>query len=385
MKILQVIPTVDPSVGGVAPAMLALSRGLLRRGHQIEVVTVDPPSAPWLHQSDVPIHGVGSGLTTYAYSPELDRWLAAQKHNYDRVIVNGMWQYPGLAVWRQFAGATPYYVFPHGMLDPWFKRTYPLKHVKKWLYWPWAEYRILRDATAVIYTSEQERIEARQSFWLYRANERVSPLGVEPPAELCGSSKTFLFEEFPQLRNTRPLVFLGRIHPKKGCDIAIQAFAAAAGSRSGLSLVFAGPDQIGWQKQLESLTKRLGVADRVVFVGMLQGEMKQSALLDADAFILPSHQENFGMAVVEALALGVPVLISNRINIAGEIEADGAGYVAGDDLAGTTSLIRRWLDTPETAREVMRRKAKECYARRYSIERAADSLFKILCEIPTPA
>ena len=81
-------------------------------------------------------------------------WLRIHGGDYDRVIANGMWQYPSFAVWRHFAGSvTPYYVFPHGMLDPWFKRTYPIKHLKKWLYWPWAEYRILRDAAAVIFTS----------------------------------------------------------------------------------------------------------------------------------------------------------------------------------------------------------------------------------------
>src|SRR4051794_2334435 len=155
--------------------MLALSRGIIRQGHQIEIVVLDSPSAEWLRAIEIPVHAVGRGLTGYRYSPALDRWLKTNGDKFDRVIVNGLWQYPGLAVWRRFHRTqTPYYVFPHGMLDTWFKRTYPLKHVKKWFYWPWAEYRVLRDAAAVIYTSEQERLESRGSFWLYRARERVS-------------------------------------------------------------------------------------------------------------------------------------------------------------------------------------------------------------------
>src|SRR6476646_2695037 len=138
--------------------MLTLSRGMVRRGHDVEIVALDPPDAEWLRSMEPRVHAIGRGTGFYGYSPVLDRWFRAHRDEYDRVIVNGLWQYPGLAVWRRFSGTTtPYFVFPHGMLDPWFKRTYPLKHIKKWFYWPWAEYRILRDAAAVIFTSEEER------------------------------------------------------------------------------------------------------------------------------------------------------------------------------------------------------------------------------------
>jgi glycosyltransferase involved in cell wall biosynthesis len=116
---------------------------------------------------------------------------------------------------------------------------------------------------------------------------------------------------------------------------------------------------------------------------MLTGEMKQSVLVNADALILPSHQENFGMAVVEALAVGVPVLISNRINIWREIETDQAGYVDNDDLAGTKSLIERWINTDSAQRDLMRTAARRCFANRFEIGRAVDSLLNIL-EEPAP-
>jgi glycosyltransferase involved in cell wall biosynthesis len=295
--------------------------------------------------------------------------------------VNGVWQYPGFAVWRRLARShLPYYVFPHGMLDPWFKRTYPLKHLKKWLYWPWAEYRVLRDAAAVIFTSEQERIEARESFWLYRVREKISPLGVDPPPPVTPKVKDELFRRFPQLQNKRLLLFLGRLHPKKGCDLAIEAFAKVANRDGNAALVFGGSDQIGWRKELETRAQDLGLGSSIVFAGMLDGDVKQSALANADAFILPSHQENFGMAVVEALAAGLPTLISDRINIWHEIEACGAGYVAPDDLAGTTALLQQWYDTPAEKKEGMRCNAQECFARRFEINPAVDSLLKILSE-----
>jgi glycosyltransferase involved in cell wall biosynthesis len=113
---------------------------------------------------------------------------------------------------------------------------------------------------------------------------------------------------------------------------------------------------------------------------MLDGEMKQGALASAEAFILPSHQENFGMAVVEALAAGLPVLISDRVNIWREIDADRAGYVESDDIAGTTRLIQRWIATPAAEREAMGRNARSCFERRFKIERAVDSLLQILSQ-----
>jgi glycosyltransferase involved in cell wall biosynthesis len=380
LKILQILPTLDPNAGGVASAVLSLSRGLTRRGHKIEIVVLDDPAAPWLADADLTIHQLDRGLTNYCYSPKLLPWLRKHGGDYDRVIVNGLWQYLSFATWRRFGGShVPYYVFPHGMLDPWFKRTYPVKHLKKWCYWPWAEYRVLRDARAVIFTSEQERTEARESFWLYRCREKISPLGVDAPAPVSSAVKETFLARFPQLRNQRALLFLGRLHPKKGCDIAIEALAALSGA-GNISLVVAGPDQIGWRQELEKLAARLGVESRVIFTGMLQGDMKQGALGSAEALLLPSHQENFGMAVVDALAVGLPVLISNRINIWREIEADRAGYVANDNISGVKSLIDRWTITPPEQRDAMRSNARQCFINRFEISRAVDSLLKILSE-----
>ncbi|HEV3244169.1 MAG TPA: glycosyltransferase [Chthoniobacterales bacterium] len=381
MKILQLVHTLDPSVGGVATSVLALSRGLARRGHKIDIVVLDDPSAAWIANIDLNVHALGSGLTSYRYSRSLLPWLR-QHGDYDRVIVNGIWQYLSFAAWRRYAGSQiPYYVFPHGMLDPWFKETFPLKHLKKWLYWPWAEYRVLRDAAAVIFTSEEERLQARQSFWLYRCREKVSPLGVEAPP-ISKSAKSEFLARYPRLQNTRNFLFLGRLHPKKGCDILLDAFARVR-SADSISLILAGPDQIGWESDLRRQVARLNLANRVAFTGMLQGTIKQGAFACADAFVLPSHQENFGISVVEALAAGVPVLISNRVNVWREIDTDRAGYVESDDLAGTTRLLQRWIDTAPTERETMRQNARNCFEQRFEIDRAVDSLLRILNEVPT--
>ena len=379
LKILQLVHTLDPSVGGVAASVLALSRGLARRGHKLDIVVLDDSASPWLADIALPIHALGAGLTSYRYSSKLLPWLKKQGGDYDRVIVNGIWQYLSFAAWRRYAGSSiPYYVFPHGMLDPWFKETFPLKHLKKWLYWPWAEYRVLRDAAAVIFTSEEERSQARKSFWLYRCREKVSPLGVEAPP-ISSNAKLEFLSRYPQLQNARIFLFLGRLHPKKGCDMLLEAFAQMR-SNDSISLILAGPDQVGWESDLRRQVTRLNLTNRVVFTGMLEGSMKQGAFANAEAFVLPSHQENFGISVVEALAASVPVLVSNRVNIWREIEADRAGYVESDDLAGTTRLLQRWIDTAPAEREMVRQNARRCFEQRFEIDRAVDSLLQILNE-----
>jgi glycosyltransferase involved in cell wall biosynthesis len=384
MKILRAIHTVNPALGGPIESVKQSSAVLARRGHAVEIISLDPPDAPWVRDSPVPVHALGPGRGGYGYSPRFSLWLAEHHADYDAMIVHGLWQYNSFGVWRALRGtATPYFVFPHGMLDPWFKRTYPLKHIKKLLYWPWAEYRVLRDAAAVLFTSEEERRLARESFALYRCNEVVVNYGTAAPALDLDSAREEFFHDFPKLRGQQFLLFLGRLHEKKGCDLLIEAFAALRNSSGGKAvphLVLAGP--CGDEEYLRHL-KRLAAATTkddgsIIFTGMLTGSRKWGAFSAAEAFVLPSHQENFGIAVVEALAGGTPVLLSNKVNIWREIEGDGAGYVENDDLAGTTALLKRWLATASDVRAAMRARAQDCFARRFDIERATDSLLEVL-------
>jgi glycosyltransferase involved in cell wall biosynthesis len=284
--------------------------------------------------------------------------------------------------------SVPYYVFTHGMLDPWFRHRYPLKHLKKLMYWPWAEYRVLRDARAVLFTSEEECRLARKSFGLYRANEWVVNYGVpEPAGDPVAQREAFLLQ-FPTLRGKRFLLFLGRIHPKKGCDLLIQAFAAVRPLDPALELVIAGPDQVGMQARLVRLAERLGVADAVTWTGMIRGDVKTGAFRAAEAFVLPSHQENFGVAVAESLACGTPVLISNKVNIWREVVEDGSGLAADDTLSGTVEMLQTWVELGGEERHQMSLRAFGSFATRFNAETAAESLLEVIehhAEPPRPA
>jgi glycosyltransferase involved in cell wall biosynthesis len=379
MRILHLLASLDPKAGGPAEGVRQGGVTLLEMGHDVEVVTLDDPGATFLQDFPLPVHALGPSRGNYRYCPRLVPWLQSHAAQFDAVIVNGLWQYHSFGAWRALREAdVPYYVYPHGMLDPWFKRTYALKHLKKWLYWPWAEYRVLRDARAVLFTTEDERLLARQSFWLYRVTEAVLTYGTSAPPQNDAELREGFLLAYPQLRGKRVILFLGRIHEKKGCDLLISAFANVAGLDCDAHLVIAGPDSSGWRSTLHEQAERLGVAQRITWTGMLQGPLKWGAFYASEAFVLPSHQENFGIAVAEALGCGVPALISNKVNIWREIDADGAGFIAADTVEGTEKNLRRWLTLDAERHAHMSARARDLFKARFTVDAMSRDLLRVL-------
>lgn len=379
MKILRVITSIDPALGGPVEAARRIDEVLLARGHQVELVCLDDPAASYIGSYPAKTIALGPSAGGYGYNARLVPWLKANARDFDAVIVDGLWQYHSFGVWRALSALdVPYFVFTHGMLDPWFKRAYPLKHLKKWLYWPWAEYRVLRDARGVIFTCEDEMLLARQSFWLYHCNELIVTLGTSSPPRFDAALVDSFLSSFPECRQRRLILFLGRIHEKKGCDLLIRAFADQARLEKDIHLVMAGPDQTGWADDLKAMAAEAGVADRITWTGMLAGERKWGAFHAAEIFALPSHQENFGIAVVEALGCGKPVLISNKVNIWREIKADGVGWISEDTAFGCKAALLEWLNTAPEELQAMNDRAMQSFAQRFHIESTVDSLLEVL-------
>ena len=377
MHILHVISSMSPADGGPPKAVRQLVEAYVEIGDSIEVACQDDPDEPYLADIPCPVHALGpSFLGRYGLSPRLWRWLHSNAHRFDGIVMNGIWTFPGLAVSSAARRArTPYGVFVHGGLDPWFNRTYPLKHLKKLLYWP-LQHAVLRDAQAVFFTTRTERDLAQTSFSPSRWKSVVVPYGINDPEErrkaperaradgverrrLRRGRPAEQIEEFyrrlPALRDRGFLLFLGRLHEKKGCDLLLQAFARTAASAPEVDLVIAGPDHAAMQGKLQHLAEKLGIASRV----------------------LPSHQENFGIAVVEALAVGRPVLISNQVNIWRDVESDAAGLVDDDTVDGTERLLRRWFHFPAPERKAMGVRARDCFVSRYAMNRAAVAINRI--------
>jgi len=367
MRILHVIPSIDPATGGPVEGLRQLCAIYGAGGHEVDVASMDSPEFARGIQFPAPVIALGPGWGTYGYAPRAASWIRANLARYDVVIIDGIWQYNAVAAYRALAGSgVPYGLFAHGMLDPYFKERHPLKHLKKVLYWHGILRRILRDANAVFFTCEEEKLLARQSFSRYKVNEAVIPFGsFGPDCDLAAASEEFL-AKWPDLRGRRLAICLGRIHPKKGTDLLIRAFAGEMAHDPTWRLVIAGPDQIGWQKELEALANSLGVADRITWTGMLKGTIKWGAFASSEVFILPSHQENFGIVVAEAMSCGLPVVVSNKVNIWREIETHRAGMVFEDTLEGTSSILHRWSELSPEEIAALRGQARRCFDEQFN-------------------
>lgn len=377
MKILRIIASMDPKGGGPSEGIRQVSQELLKMGHHTECLTLDDPAASWRAAQNLAIHAMGPGLGGYAYASKFKPWLKQHAHDYDAIIISGIWQYHSIAARNVLVEmGVPYLIFTHGMLDPWFKRTYPLKHLKKSLYWPLGDYRVLRDAHAVLFTSEEERRLARHSFRQYRAREVVVNYGTSMPPQNSDYLREKFIQLYPELRGKKLITFLSRIQEKKGCDLLIGAFAKIALSDPDLHLIMAGPDQTGWVATLKAQAQALGITQRITWTGMLQGDAKWGALYASAVFALPSHQENFGIAVAEAMGCGLPVLISDKVNIWREIESDGAGLVGPDTAAGTEQVLRSWAGMDLAAQLQMAVCAKNTFIRRYTVQAMAQSVLE---------
>jgi len=370
MKILHLHRSCNPVFGGPIEYTTQLGLKWLEMGHKVHWISLDPPGAQWVKKFPLPITALGQWRHRYGLSPVVIEWLWEHAAEYDAVMVHGLWQFQGLAAFHALKrGGPPYFVMVHGMLDPWFKNTYPLKHLKKSLYWKLVESHVLRRARGVIFTCEEERLLAQNTFQPYQAREFVVVSGTQKPAGNKEKWEAAFYKKFPDLRGKRLLVFLSRLHLKKGCDMLLKAFAKYGGP---LHLVIAGPDE---EPEHVVELRLLAAGLPVTFTGMLRGDLKWGALSAAEAFILPSHQENFGMVVAESLAMGTPVLISNKVNIWREIEADAAGLVENDDLQGTERLLQRWHATDQ---EAMREAARRCFATRFDIQKTAENMLVVL-------
>lgn len=390
MKLLQVISSMDPRTGGPCQAVRNYFPEIIAKGNSMEVVCLDNPRADYLRHEHLPIHALGQGRGPWHYHPAIRPWLEANLPRFDAVILNGLWQFPGFALSQvtQLPGMPEYFVFPHGMLDPWFQRApgRRLKAVRNWLHWKLFERHVIHQARAVLFTCAEEMRLARETFQPYHPQSQINVgFGIVSPPEYYPGMSAAFFEKCPGLKDEPYLLFLGRINPKKGVDILIRAYAelwqtAAAGQLGPLpKLVMAGPGlETTFGQQMHSLVANTCPPSSVFWPGMLTGDAKWGSLHHAGAFVLTSHQENFGIAVVESLACGTPVLISNQINIWREIDKDKAGLVAADTLTGARQLLRSWQNHSPIEKQVMKDNAKICYEKNFRMDTAAQKLLEAI-------
>ncbi|HVE79023.1 MAG TPA: glycosyltransferase [Gemmatimonadaceae bacterium] len=375
MKVLHVIPSVSLADGGPSVAIGELAAAMGQAGADVTVATTDADGPGRL---DVPIGEPvpGPGGVTYwhfrhhlsgwKFSVGLTRWLAANVAAYDVVEVHALFSYATIPACRLARRAgVPYVIRPLGTLDAWSLRH---RRWKKAPYFAAVERRHLTRAAGIHCTSDAEAAAVRALGFGDLA--WVVPLGVTP-----GPSAA------PRPGRGRRILYLARLHPKKGLPLLIDAMARLGSDLADAELVVAGAGDPGYEERLRGQARAAGVAERVRFVGHVTGAEKARLLAEADVFVLPSSQENFGLSATEAMAAGVPVILSEAVAVAGAACDAGAALVAARDAGAIADALARVLRDGELRRAMSERAA--AFARRhYSWDRAAAALLQRFAALP---
>jgi glycosyltransferase involved in cell wall biosynthesis len=396
MKLLHITASMDPKLGGVAQALKTIVKGLNAHPNvQNEVVSFDDPDAVFIRENPDQIHALGLGKGPWFYNPAYLNWSIQNLHRFDAVILHGLWNYQGygfIKALKQLKSksvakadasfSTKFFVMPHGMLDPYFQKASgrKLKAVRNWLYWKLIERNVINLADGLLFTCEAELMLASKTFTPYHpAKEIVVGLGVEEPPVYTDVMREAFLNKCPGLKDQPYLLFISRIHEKKGTDLLVDAYIDIQESdKSSFQLVVAGPglETPYGQKIKSSALKVKQKENPVLFPDMLTGNAKWGAFFGCAAFVLPSHQENFGIAVVEALACGKPVLISDQVNIWTEIAASKAGIIAADTASGTLELLESWNKLSNEQKTEMGENARLCYEKHFAVSPAANQFLK---------
>jgi glycosyltransferase involved in cell wall biosynthesis len=390
LRILHIIGSVDPRGGGTTDHVFSSSRVWSEHKHECHVLCLDPPDAECVRRSPLTTFALGPRgrlsdlarrlpLLRYGYAPRLGRWLEENVHRYDAVILNGLWNYTTYGSWQALrTQRVPFYLFPHGMLDPWLKEAHPVNHFLRSVFWLLFERKVVRDCSEIFFACEEERQLAHQYFLRGSRRGRVGGFGTREPAGDRAVQRSTFLSRFPQMRGRKIILFLSRIHPKKGLDLLIHAFSRHARTFREFDLLIAGPDSVGLKPQLVRLCADLRVDDRVHWTGMLSGDEKWGAFHSASFFVLPSHQENFGIAVVEAMAVAVPVLITRKVNIWREVEACRAGRAVGDNVNGIAEGLEYMCGLPPSRLAAMAQNARNCFTEQFDLEKNALELLELM-------
>lgn len=359
-----------------------MARGLARAGMTVDIATTDDNGPDHL---SVPLEQpvVGDGYTVwyfprqsrfYTFSGPLTSWLAQHSRDYEVVHIHAVFSYAALpaAIFARLAGV-PYIVRPLGVLNRW-----GMQNRRPWLKrlsFNLIERQLLAWAALIHFTSEQEKTEAAELG--LSTPSIVLPLGIDvPELNRAGVPADWYTKRFPALAGRTILLFLSRIDPKKGLDLLLEAFAEAHRQQPHLALVLAGEGAADFVGKLQAQVERLQLAADVVWAGFIAGSDKAAALAGADVFVLPSYSENYGIAVVEAMAAGVPVVISDQVGLSSDVGDAQAGLVVPCEMTPLTQALME-LGQDSDRRKYMGQQGRALVQERFSTTVATQRLIEV--------
>tara|TARA_B110000238_G_scaffold53507_1_gene58511 strand:- start:624 stop:1796 length:1173 start_codon:yes stop_codon:yes gene_type:complete len=378
MKLLRVISSMNPKSGGPAQGIRNLNTHLATLGVDVTVVCLDDEDVDYGVEDDFKIVKLGKGKTAFKFNTNLKRWLIENLSNFDVALVHGLWQYHNYAVYKaikklkQANKLIPKVaIMPHGMLDPYFQNAPErrVKAIRNRLIWRLNERNAINAADALFFTCQSELELARTTFTGYKPKSEINVgYGIKHPPKFNDNFKTSFLEQCNGLNGNDYLLFLSRIDSKKGVDILIETYQALISEGITLpDLVIAGPINNAYAKAMIQKAKSTAT---IHFPGMLVGNAKWGAFYGASAFVLPSYQENFGIAIVEAMACSVPVLITKKVNIWQEIVEAKAGWaINSPDVQDLKEQLKQFFTLTFEEKEQLKSNAKVAFEKLYQVEK----------------
>ena len=388
MKILQIIPHYLPAYqyGGPIYSVHNLAKAMVEKGVDVSVWTTN---LGLKNRDDVPfgkevlIDGVRVfyfpiiGSFHYAFSPALMRYMDDRIKDFDIVHIQGVYQFHSLVA-GYFARkyGIPYVLSPRGMLLPAFLKM--KGKIKKKIYINLVEKKNLKKADLVHCTTEDEW-KGLGDLGISLKRTIVIPNGI-PTEEIRGVPGERTFKEKYNLSGKITILFLSRLIWSKGLDILISAFSKVVSQYRNTHLVLAGPDSEGYRSKVERWIRDEGIEDFVTFTGFLKDKQKLAALQGSDIFVQPSYSESFGMAAVEAMFAGLPVVLSKKVGIWDVIEKDNCGVIVDLKPESIAEGILHLLRNPEE-RLKMGERGRETAIREFSIDNVAEKMIEAYNDI----
>jgi glycosyltransferase involved in cell wall biosynthesis len=365
--------------------LIDLAKSLSEFGHQVTVCTTDRgnPASQQL-SGDYFSKLFSNGIEYYAfpvnvapilYSRLMKTWIDHNIPNYHIAHIHSLYRFPvTYAARRAWRAGVPYIIRPHGSLDPFLYKQSQYNLIFKRIFERLFDIPNLHHAAAIQYTTKEEA--ERTEFLRLRGKPVIIPNGINPESFRILPAKG-LFRNRLGLNSQTPLIlFLGRINFKKGLDLLVPSFSTVAKAYPKARLAIVGPDNEGYKTKVRHWCNEQGIEDKTLFADYISLEEVKQAYIDADVFVLPSYTENFGMTVVEAMACGCPVVISNQVNIWREVQAFGAGLVTKLDPRALADAIIQILKDKTVARE-MGRLGRSAVMENYSWPNIAEQIIQV--------
>lgn len=372
IKILRIIPTLDPSFGGPSKVILDSSNELKNKNFETHILTCDQNKKKKTKQQ-IKIFDMGPSLLgTYWLSFKLFFWLKENRKNYDIFLIHGIWQFITLSARLLLKGR--YYVFLHGQLDPFFSLNF-FKLVKKKIYWNFIEKKNLFYSNSILLTSEGEKKNLYKTFVkLNGIKKNVINYGlIKPRVDLKSSRKKF-YNNYKFLKNKKFYLFLGRFHEKKGCEIIIKTINKLKDKFEDKVLLVGPIKNSSYEKKLKNLISKYNLKNKIYISDALYDDLKWTAMHESKAMILPSHGENFGVSLVESLSMSRPVITTNKVNIYKKIKTYNAGLISKDNLSDFSNKFKDFMNLNIHELQKMRENSLKCFNDNFNLKNNKNSL-----------